>query len=68
MLQEVKVPKRGMTNTPILVAEWGVKEGESVEQGSEVVTLEEEKITYTIEAEISGTHCTKIQRTKVFSG
>jgi pyruvate dehydrogenase E2 component (dihydrolipoamide acetyltransferase)/2-oxoglutarate dehydrogenase E2 component (dihydrolipoamide succinyltransferase) len=54
MLQEVKVPKRGMTNTPILVAEWKANEGESVEQGSEIVTLESEKITHTIEAEISG--------------
>lgn len=54
MLQEVKVPKRGMTNTPILVAQWGAKEGENVKQGSEMVTLEAEKITHTIEAEISG--------------
>jgi len=54
MLQEVKVPKRGMTNTPILVADWGAKEGESVKQGSEIVTLEAEKITHAIEAEISG--------------
>lgn len=68
MLKEIKVPKRGMTNTAILVAEWKAKEGESVEKGSEIVILEAEKITYTIEAEISGTHCTKIQRTKVFSG
>lgn len=54
MLQEVKVPKRGMTNTPILVAGWEAKEGERVKQGSEIVTLEAEKITHTIEAEISG--------------
>lgn len=54
MLQEVKVPKRGMTNTPILVAEWGAKEGESVKKGSEIVILESEKITHAIEAEISG--------------
>jgi pyruvate dehydrogenase E2 component (dihydrolipoamide acetyltransferase) len=54
MLQEVKVLKRGMTNTPILVAGWVAKNGESVKQGSEIVTLEAEKITYTIEAEISG--------------
>lgn len=53
-MQEIKVPKRGMTNTPILVAEWKAKEGESVEQGSEIVTLESEKITHAIEAEISG--------------
>lgn len=54
MLKEIKVPKRGMTNTAILVAEWKAKEGESVEKGSEIVILEAEKITYTIEAEISG--------------
>ena len=54
MLQEIKVPKRGMTNTPILVADWEAKEGESVKQGSEIVTLEAEKITHAIEAEISG--------------
>jgi pyruvate/2-oxoglutarate dehydrogenase complex dihydrolipoamide acyltransferase (E2) component len=54
MLQEVKVPKRGMTNTPILIAEWKAKEGESVEQGSEIVILESEKITHAIETEISG--------------
>lgn len=54
MLKEIKIPKRGMTNTPILVAEWKAKEGESVKQGSEIVSLESEKITYVIEAEISG--------------
>jgi len=54
MLKEIKVPKRGMTNTAILVAGWEAKEGESVEKGSEIVTLESEKITHTIEAEISG--------------
>jgi len=53
-MKQIKVPKRGMTNTPILVAEWEAKEGESVKPGSEIVTLEAEKITYTIEAEISG--------------
>jgi len=53
-MQQIKVPKRGMTNTPILVAEWKAKEGENVKPGSELVTLEAEKITYTIEAEISG--------------
>jgi pyruvate dehydrogenase E2 component (dihydrolipoamide acetyltransferase) len=53
-MQEIKIPKRGMTNTPILVAEWKAKEGESVKPGSEIVTLEAEKINYTIEAEISG--------------
>jgi len=54
MLQEIKVPKRGMTNTPILVAEWKAKEGENVKPGSELAILESEKITHTIEAEISG--------------
>lgn len=54
MLQKIKVPKRGMTNTPILVAEWKAKEGESVKQGSEIVILESEKITHAIETEISG--------------
>jgi len=54
MLQEIKVPKRGMTNTPILVAEWKAKEGENVKSGSELAILESEKITHTIEAEISG--------------
>jgi len=53
-MQEIKVPKRGMTNTPILVAKWKAKEGESVEKGSEITILESEKITHTIEAEISG--------------
>jgi len=48
------MPKRGMTNTPMLVAEWIVKEGDKVAPGCEIVTIEAEKIADTILAEISG--------------
>jgi pyruvate/2-oxoglutarate dehydrogenase complex dihydrolipoamide acyltransferase (E2) component len=53
-MKEIKIPKRGMTNTPILVAQWIIKEGDSVKPGNEIVTIEAEKINYTIEAEVSG--------------
>jgi pyruvate/2-oxoglutarate dehydrogenase complex dihydrolipoamide acyltransferase (E2) component len=53
-MQEIKIPKRGMTNTPILIANWLIKEGDKVNIGNELVAIEAEKVNYTIEAEISG--------------
>ncbi len=53
-MQEIKAPKRGMSTSSILVAEWTAKDGEKITKGSEIVVLEYEKTTYVVEAEITG--------------
>lgn len=53
-MQEIKAPKRGMSTSSILIAEWLAKDGEKINKGSEVVVLEYEKTTYVVEAEITG--------------
>ncbi len=54
MLVEIVVPKIGMSTKPLTIVEWKTKESEWVEKGNVVLIVETEKITYGIEAEISG--------------
>lgn len=54
MLVDITVPKIGMSIKPLTIVEWKTKESEWVEKGSIVLVVETEKITYDIEAEISG--------------
>jgi pyruvate/2-oxoglutarate dehydrogenase complex dihydrolipoamide acyltransferase (E2) component len=54
MMNKVIVPKRGMGVTPFTIVEWKHKEGDKVERGHSVVTLESEKVIHEVETESSG--------------
>lgn len=51
---EVRVPKMGLDTTEVTVANWLVKEGDSVAIGAPLVELESEKTNFVLEAEASG--------------
>ncbi|UCF57894.1 MAG: biotin/lipoyl-binding protein, partial [Deltaproteobacteria bacterium] len=50
----VIIPKLGMTMREAKLVKWQCKEGEQVEEGDVIAEIETEKITYQIEAPISG--------------
>lgn len=54
MITPILVPKLGMSQADITVVKWSLGEGESVEKGEPVVTIETAKVTYEIEAPESG--------------
>lgn len=54
-LIEVKMPKYGMTMTHGIIAKWHVNEGDHVEQGQIMLTIETEKVSTELEAPASGT-------------
>jgi pyruvate/2-oxoglutarate dehydrogenase complex dihydrolipoamide acyltransferase (E2) component len=54
MITPILVPKLGMTQANITVVKWSVGNGESVEKGESVVTIETAKVSYEIEAPASG--------------
>lgn len=55
MIEKITMPKMGMMEGDIKLAEWFVKEGEKVEAEQELCEVESQKITNTIEAKNSGT-------------
>jgi len=54
MPTEIRIPKLGMIMKSATVVEWKAKEGELVERGDIVLTIETEKIRWDVEAEASG--------------
>jgi pyruvate dehydrogenase E2 component (dihydrolipoamide acetyltransferase) len=54
MAVPVNIPKLGMTMTEAKLVEWKAKEGDWVEKGNIVLTIETEKITWEVEAVGSG--------------
>ena len=54
MITPILVPKLGMTQADITVVKWSIGDGEPVEKGEPVVTIETAKVTYEIEAPASG--------------
>jgi len=54
MAVSICIPKLGMAMAEATLAEWKASEGDSVEQGSAVLTIESEKVSWDIEADISG--------------
>ncbi len=54
MVAQIIVPKLGVSTEPLQLVEWKVKEGDWVETGSVVLTIETEKIQFEVEAEASG--------------
>lgn len=54
MAIKVAMPKLGLTMTEGTIIEWKKKEGERVEKGEILYVLETEKVTYEVEAPVSG--------------
>lgn len=55
MIEEITMPKLGMMEADINLAEWFVKEGDKVVTGQELCEIESQKITNRIAAKTAGT-------------
>jgi pyruvate/2-oxoglutarate dehydrogenase complex dihydrolipoamide acyltransferase (E2) component len=55
MLDEVYLPKLGMTMTEGTVANWLKAEGDRVSEGEDLVEVEADKVLTTLTAPVSGT-------------
>lgn len=55
MSHEIKIPPVGESVTSALVATWHKGEGDSVQKGDILVTLETDKVSNELEADVSGT-------------
>lgn len=55
MATEIRIPKIGMSATEMTIAEWMFADGEAVQQGDVIYTVETDKTTTEIEAQASGT-------------
>lgn len=54
MASEIRIPKLGMSATEMTLVEWMFGEGEEVEKGEIIYTVETDKSTTEIEAQASG--------------
>ena len=54
MAQELRIPKIGMSATEMTLAEWMFGDGERVEIGDVIYTVETDKTTSEIEAQSDG--------------
>lgn len=55
MAEEIRIPKLGMSATEMTLTEWMFGDGEQVEKGEIIYTVETDKSTTEIEAQASGT-------------
>lgn len=55
LIEAVTVPRWGMTMTEGTITQWLVAEGESVQQGQEILEIETTKVSNVLEAAASGT-------------
>ena len=55
MSHEIKIPNAGESVTSALVATWHQGDGDSVQKGDPLVTLETDKVSTELEAEVAGT-------------
>ena len=51
---KVTMPKLGLTMTEGTIIEWQKNEGEQVERGESILVIETEKVSYEVEASVSG--------------
>jgi pyruvate/2-oxoglutarate dehydrogenase complex dihydrolipoamide acyltransferase (E2) component len=51
---EIRIPKLGMSATEVTLVEWMFGDGETVERGDVIYTVETDKTTTEIEAQASG--------------
>lgn len=54
MAAVIRIPKIGIGVTEAMLAEWFVKDGDQIEKGSSLYSIEMDKSTNEIEAPISG--------------
>jgi len=54
MSSEIRIPKLGMSATTMTLTEWMFGDGEEVEKGEIIYTVETDKSTTEIEAQASG--------------
>ncbi|MEL6877143.1 MAG: lipoyl domain-containing protein [Pseudomonadota bacterium] len=54
MSSEIRIPKLGMSATEMTLTEWMFGDGETVEKGEVIYTVETDKSTTEIEAQASG--------------
>ena len=54
MAAEIRIPKLGMSVTEVTLVEWMFGDGETVEKGDVLYTVETDKSTTEIEAQASG--------------
>lgn len=54
MAEELRIPKIGMTATEMTLNEWMFGDGERVEIGDVIYTVETDKTTVEIEAQVAG--------------
>ncbi|MEP2735152.1 MAG: lipoyl domain-containing protein [Erythrobacter sp.] len=54
MANEIRIPKLGMSATTMTLTEWMFGDGEQVEKGEIIYTVETDKSTTEIEAQASG--------------
>mgnify|MGYP001205391898 CR=1 FL=1 len=55
MASEVRIPKLGMSITEMTLLEWMFADGDRVEKGDVIYTVETDKSTSEVEAQESGT-------------
>lgn len=55
MATEIRIPKLGMSATEMTLTEWMYADGDTVETGDVIYTVETDKSTTEIEAQASGT-------------
>ena len=55
MAEELRIPKIGMSATEMTLNEWMFGDGERVEIGDIIYTVETDKTTVEIEAQVAGT-------------
>ncbi len=54
MAEEIRIPKLGMSATEMTLTEWMFGDGEQVEKGDIIYTVETDKTNTEIEAQASG--------------
>jgi pyruvate/2-oxoglutarate dehydrogenase complex dihydrolipoamide acyltransferase (E2) component len=55
MASEIRIPKLGMSATEMSLVEWMFADGDRVEKGDVIYTVETDKSTTEVEAQESGT-------------
>ena len=55
MASEIRIPKLGMSATEMTLLEWMFADGDRVEQGDVIYTVETDKTSTEVEAQESGT-------------
>jgi pyruvate dehydrogenase E2 component (dihydrolipoamide acetyltransferase) len=54
MTTEIRIPKIGMSATEMTLSEWMFEDGEQVQVGDVIYTIETDKTTTEVEAQVAG--------------